>query len=93
VQHLGGVLVLPGGRVALTGERDAEPGEDDPAAPAYIAPSRIGAWPFTLIAYTSDDGSCGLSPSWAGLQVMRASSGNVAAMMPRAARIPPAVMK
>lgn len=30
--------------------------------PAYIAPRSIGAWPLTLIAYTSADGSCGLSP-------------------------------
>ena len=28
----------------------------------YMAPSRIGAWFGTLIAYTSDDGSCGLRP-------------------------------
>lgn len=36
VQHLGGVGVLPGGRVALSAQRDVEPGDDDPVSPADL---------------------------------------------------------
>ena len=87
MQHLRGVAVLPGGRVAAAAQLHAEAGDgllpvdagDQVRVPPgeaaadlravllvppmmYMAPSRIGAWCGTLIAYTSDDGSCGLRP-------------------------------
>src|SRR5580692_10335277 len=36
VQHLGGVGVRPGGRVAVAAQRDIEPGDDDPVSPADL---------------------------------------------------------